>query len=419
VTVRPKETDVVVVGAGPAGCVLAYLLARSGVDVTLLERESDLSRSFRGYYFQPLVVRLLDQMGLLEDLLAAVPHERWSSVSVRAFGRTYDALDYTVLSESPQYGLVIEQPPLLRFLIDRAATFDSFTFHRSVSVTDLRTDETGVRGVVARDRTTDTEWTLLSRLVVGADGRFSTVRHAAGIDPCRTESRLRLVWFKIPRGTVERPELGRVEPGGVLGYIPLGGNVQVLALVSDDEYDELRAQGIEALHRRVVAVDPALRPALEAHLGDFDQCSVLAPDPGISEEWVRDGLLLVGDAAHVANPFGAQGNSLAVQDAVAAHPRIARALTDSGGPLRAEQLRAYEDVRRPAVREVMDVQAQQLRAISLYVRYREAIPTAVWTAAIRGALETVTRVPRLGRRRVLLYAFGPYPVPVDTSLFET
>lgn len=272
--------------------------------------------------------------------------------------------------------------------------------------------------MAARDRRTDTEWSLSSRLVVGADGRFSTVRHAAGIDPRLTESRLRLVWFKLPRTAVERDELARVEPGGVLGYIPLGRDTQVLVLVADDEYEDLRPRGVAALHRRVVAVDPVLRPALEAYLDSFDQCSVLAPDPGISEEWVRDGLVLVGDAAHVANPFGAQGNSLAIQDAVAAHPHIVRGLVDQRGPLRAGQLRAYEDVRRPAVREVMGVQAQQLRAISFYVRHRESIPTAVWKAGIRGALETLQRVPRLARRRVQVYAFGPDPVPVDTSMFE-
>ena len=386
--------------------------------MTLLEREADLSRAFRGYYFQPLVVRLLDQMGLLDDLLGEVPHERWSSVSVRAFGRAYAALDYTVLSESPQYGLVIEQPPLLRFLIERASMFDSFSFRPSVSVTGLLDDEAAVSGVLARDRTTDTEVEHSCRLVVGADGRFSTVRHAAGIDPRQTETRIRLLWFTLPRAAVERTELGRVEADGVLGCIPLGTDVQVSLLLRVDEYDAIRERGIEELHDRVAAINPTLRPALEAHLTGFDQCSLLAPDPGISDEWIRDGILLVGDAAHVANPFGAQGNSLAIQDAVAAHPCIVRALADSSGPLRAAQLRPYEDRRRPAVRQVMAVQAQQLRAISSYVRYRDAIPTVLWKAGIRGSLGAVTSVPRLGARRVRLYAFGPDPVDVDPSLFE-
>lgn len=406
---RTSETDVVVVGAGPAGCVLGYLLARSGVDVMLLERESDLAREFRGYYFQPLVVRLLDQMGLLDDLLAEVPYEKWSNVSLRAFGRSYATLDCTVLPESPQYGLVIEQPPLLRFIIDHAAKFDSFTFHRSAAVNGLVTDDETVRGVVVRDGEMGTEWELLSRLVVGADGRFSTVRKAAGIDPNRVDGRVQLLWFKLPRADEMRPELGRIESSGVLGYIPLGDDVQVSLLVRADEYRDIRERGIEELHDRIAAIDPKLQPVLEAHLTDFGQCSLLDPDPEISKEWVLDGLLLVGDAAHVANPFGAQGNSLAVQDAVAAHPYVVRALAESTGPLRAEQLRPYEDVRRPAVEEVMNVQAQQMEATSYYVRYRDTIPTALWNVFVRWVLGAVTRILQLSKKRIQVYVFGSDP----------
>lgn len=205
---------------------------------------------------------------------------------------------------------------------------------------------------------------------------------------------------------------------GVLGYIPLGDDIQVSLLVRAEEYRDIRERGIEELHDRIVAVDPDLRPVLEAHLTDFGQCSLLAPDPGISKEWVLDGLLLVGDAAHVANPFGAQGNSLAVQDAVAAHPYVVRALAESSGALRAEQLQPYEDVRRPAVEEVMNVQAQQMEAISYYVRYRDTVPTALWKLFVRGVLGAVTRVPQLSKKRIQLYAFGPDPIDVETSVFK-
>jgi 2-polyprenyl-6-methoxyphenol hydroxylase-like FAD-dependent oxidoreductase len=417
-TDKTLQSDVLIVGAGPAGCVLSYLLARSGIDVTLVEREADLYREFRGYAFQPLVVRLLDQMELLDALEDEVPLEKHPKFYLQAFGRKYVGFDYTILSESPHYGLSMEQPPFLRFLIDRAEQFDSFTFYDSTAVTNLLREDDAVVGVTAHNRDRNEEWDISTRLVVGADGRYSTVREAAGIDPCREEADIQIVWVKVPREAVEMDEAGRFEADGLLLYFPLGEEVQIGLFIKAGEYPEIRSQGIETFRNRLTAIDPSLKPVLEEHLSDFGQCSLLPPDPGISEEWVQHGLLLIGDAAHIANPFGAQGNSLAIQDAVAAHPYIVRSLTESSEPLRAHQLQEFEDDRRPAVKTVMDAQAQQMAIVENYHAYQDVLPAVVWKYIIRGLLGLTNRYPSLGKQRTQLYAFGPNPIPVDTSLFE-
>lgn len=415
--IHQRETDVVIVGAGPAGCVLGYLLARSGVDVVLIERERDLQREFRGYFFQPLVVRLFEEMGVLSPLLEEVDHERCHRLHVDVFGRAYPALDYTILSETPRYGLFIEQPPLLRFFIDRARDLDGFRFHSGTAVTDLLHDEGAVTGVRVRHRDKNEERDVRARLVVGADGRHSTVRNRAGIDAGRETTGVDVLWFKLPADAVETAVLGRVDADGVLGYVPLGEEVQVAWLVETGEYPAIRDRGIVWLRDRIARVDPGLADALETHLTGFEQCTLLDPAPGMSETWHADGLVLIGDAAHIANPFGAQGNSLAIQDAVALHPYVVRGARETSGPIPTEQLTAFERLRRPAVETVVNVQAAQTRAVEGYLRYRETLPGPVLKYGMRGIFGAIDRFPALTRRQVRLYAFGPNPIRVATDLF--
>ncbi|WP_254532760.1 FAD-dependent monooxygenase [Natrinema gelatinilyticum] len=437
---RELSADLVIVGAGPAGCVLGYLLARSGVETVLLEREADLEREFRGYFFQPLVPKLFDEMGILHDLLASVDHETAREIYVSAFGRRYRGFNFTVLNQSYDYALFIEQPPLLRFLIDRAEEYDNFQYYDSTSVTDIITTDdprvddeisgdvaTGAMvGVEARHRPTSEEWIIHSRLVVGADGRYSTVREAAGIDPGLDDVDVDILWFKLPADAVEAETLARFERDGFLGFIPLGDQVQVAWFIEAGGYPELRERGIGAFREQVRAVDPTLEGVLENHLTDWNDCTLLHPAPGESEEWVRDGLMLIGDAAHVANPFGGQGNSLAIQDAVVAHPVIVQALMDqdktrrestTNRPLSRGQLESYENVRRPAVRTVMDAQAAQTRGVEFMVGSQKWLPGPVYEYLLRGALGLADKFPMLGRRRTRLYAYGPEPISVETSLF--
>ncbi|MCO8256273.1 FAD-dependent monooxygenase [Haladaptatus sp. AB618] len=413
-SITTEETSVVVVGAGPGGCVLSYLLARSGVEVVLLERHADLDREFRGYFFQPLAVKLFAEMGVLDDVLA-LDHDEVQRPEITVFERSYEFVDLSRLPKPYDYGLLMEQPALLRLLIDRADEFENFEFRHSTGVTDLVREGGQVVGVTATDREHDEDLEFRSRLVVGADGRFSTVRKAAGLDPGLFDSSIELLWFKLPADAVDTAAQGRIDRNGILLYFGLGSeDAQAGWFIEKGTYPDIRKRGIDAFRRKIATVDPTIARYLEG----FDQCSLLHIEPGLTEKWVDDGLLLLGDAAHVASPVGGQGNGLAIQDAAVAHSTLVHALEADDAPIPAERLRRFESIRRPAIEEVISLQRRGERAISWYVRHADSVPPWLEKPLARAAFSVAPQTP-LVRKAWKTFALGPKPVAVDTTLFQS
>ena len=417
-----REAAVVVVGAGPGGAVLSYLLARSGVETLLLERHPDLDREFRGFGFQPDALRLFDEMDLLEPILD-LDHEEVRSGELFVYDRSYEVFDFDDIPGAYDYALLMEQPPLLEAIIEAASAFESFTYRPHTPVRELVREGGRVVGVRALDHDTGEAFAVRSRLVVGADGRFSTVRAAAGIDPGLLDSSIELLWFKLPDTVAHSAAQSRLNEHGLLLYFGVGGGeVQLGWFIEKGTYPDLRAEGIEAFRRRLVAVDPSLESVFPEALPSFEDCSLLHIEPGLSETWTRDGLLLLGDAAHVASPIGAQGNALAIQDAVVAHAVVAEALDRGDGPLPAASLRRYEERRRPAVQRVLRGQRAAERGLSWIVRRSDGLPDAVVRPLLRTLFAVPARVPiaRLpfGRRLLTRALFGPDPVHVDTTRFR-
>ncbi|GAA0200773.1 FAD-dependent oxidoreductase [Haladaptatus pallidirubidus] len=408
-----QNSEVVIVGAGPGGCVLSYLLARSGVETVLLERHADLDREFRGYLFQPLVLRLFDQMGVLDDV-RSLDHDEVRRPALTVFGRPYEIVDFSRMPKPYDYGILMEQPALLRLLIDRASEFENFTFRHATTVTDLLSEDGDVVGVRGTDRERDETIELRSRLVVGADGRYSTVREVAGIDPGLLASEVELLWFKLPADAVQSTAQGRIESNGIVLYFGLGEeDAQAGWFIEKGSYPEIRKRGIDHLRRQIGAVEPTLA----RHLESFDQCSLLHIEPGVAEKWIGNGLLLLGDAAHVASPVGGQGNGLAIQDAIVAHSTIVNALERSEGAIPAGRLRRFESIRRPAIEEVVRLQRRGERALSWYVLHHDSIPGWIGAPLARTLFAVAPKTSGF-QRTWETFALGAKDVSVDTAAFE-
>jgi len=283
----------------------------------------------------------------------------------------------------------MEQPALLECLVEQASDYDGFTFHPATTVTDLRTDESDtVRGVEAHDREADEDVTFEGRCVVGADGRYSTVRASAGIDPGVFDSPIDLVWFKLPGSAVGTETEGQIGRGGILVSFGLGGgDHQIGYLIRDGEWASIREAGFEAFRERVAAVDPEVGAAMATHLDGFGDTTLLDVGPGIADTWTRDGLLLLGDAAHTASPIGAQGNPLAVEDAVVVHDVLVRALgearqereqkwspSENRWVLSGARLSEFESRRRPTVERVVTLQRRAADNFAFWLEYGRYVP---------------------------------------------
>ncbi len=357
----PKTT--LIVGAGPAGAALAFLLARRGLDVTLVERERDFSRVFRGEALMPCGLDALAQMGLLERMLE-LPGVRLESWDV--------FLDQTPVMHIPEQIAelgdravrIISQPAFLEALIEAASQYPGFHFESGATVRGLlyKTDgETGTRvcsGV--RVAGTDSERPLHADLVVGADGRASVVRKRSSLELKLLPESYDIVWLKLaaPEELVGRAPIHVYASGpeAALGYISWDGRWQIAWMLPKGTWAAVREQ--PWLEQCAKLMPESLGAHLLNERERLDGPFILDVVVGRCANWSEPGLLLLGDAAHPMSPVRAQGINMALRDAIVAANHLVPALTEDA-PLDA----ALHAIQREREREIIPVQKLQLSEV--------------------------------------------------------
>jgi 2-polyprenyl-6-methoxyphenol hydroxylase-like FAD-dependent oxidoreductase len=405
--VKDEPTGCCIAGGGAAGAVLGLLLARRGVRVTLLEMHHDFDREFRGDTVHPSTLEILDQIGLA-GRVHELRHSKVSAPTLLTTRGPFTPWDLSRLKTKYPYILMVHQKDLLALLTQEAKKYASFRLFMGANVTDLIREEGAVRGV--RYQTGDGVHELRALVTVGADGRFSRVRHLAGIEPIRTSPPMDVLWFRLPHlpQDIDAPGglFGGFAHGDILGGFDRKDYWQAAFVIAKGTYPSLRAEGIDGLRRRIVGIEPRLARHVES-LTDWQQVSLLSVESSRCQRWWAPGLLLIGDAAHAMSPVGGLGINYAIQDAVVAANLLTKPLLQ--GAVTTRQLRAVQSRRQWPVRIIQALQTQvQKRVIATALKAREQ-----QSLSIPWFVRALARIPFLRDFPARIIALGVVRVRVE------
>jgi 2-polyprenyl-6-methoxyphenol hydroxylase-like FAD-dependent oxidoreductase len=396
------STRCCVVGGGPAGMMLGYLLARAGVATLVLEKHRDFLRDFRGDTVHPSTLRIMDELGLLDAFLQR-PHQRLRTVS-GVFGDERVQLgDFSGLPERYAFIAMMPQWEFLDFLVGEAKKLPAFSLRMQANVTALVHDADD-RAAGVRGTSPEGDFEIRADCTVGCDGRSSTVRAAAGLAVEDVGAPIDVLWFRVGRDpSNEDSALARVAPGHFVVTIDRGDYWQCAFVIPKGGAEALQKQDIAVFHEQVVATAPVLL----AHIGDvrsWSDVKLLTVAVDRLLDWSEPGLLCIGDAAHAMSPVGGVGINLAIQDAVAAANLLAAKLR-AGGPLSEDDLDA---VRRRRLWPTKATQAMQV-VIQNNVLVRVMGTGAGETLEVPLPMRVLTAVPALQRLFARLLGMGVRP----------
>jgi len=312
-----------IAGGGPAGMMLGVLLARTGIDVLVLEKHGDFLRDFRGDTIHPSTLEVMHELGWLPSFLK-LPHQDVRELRALIGDIPVTIASFARLPTRCRFVAIMPQWDFLNFLAERGAAYPGFHLRMETEATELLQDSGRVVGLRAQTR--DGPLEVRADLVVGADGRHSVVRERAGLSVTDFGAPMDVLWFRLARRPEEEaPPLGRIEPGRIFIALNRGEHWQCGYVIAKGQLDEIRARGLPAFRNDVARLLPVARDHVQ-EIHSWDDVKLLTVKVDRLQRWWRPGLLCIGDAAHAMSPVGGVGINLAIQDAVAAANLLAAPL---------------------------------------------------------------------------------------------
>jgi 2-polyprenyl-6-methoxyphenol hydroxylase-like FAD-dependent oxidoreductase len=376
------STTCCIIGGGPAGIMLGFLLARQGVAVTVLEKYKDFFRDFRGDTIHPSTLELLYELGLLEKFLA-LPHSQVNGLSAIIGGQRFQMSDVSHLPTHAKFIALMPQWDFLNFLAQEAARFPGFTLRMGWEATGLiQTKDGATTGVLAN--TPDGPVEIRAELTVGCDGRHAISRVAAHLPLSDEGVPIDILWLRIARQPSD-PEnaLGYFNYGRFVVLINRNNYFQVGYLIPKGAFPQIQQNGIPAFQQSIERIVPFLA-GRTAEIDSWDKVKLLTIQVNRLQDWCSPGLLCIGDAAHAMSPVGGIGINIALQDAVAAANILTESILTSGATV--HDLQRVQHYREGAVRNTQRVQVFAHRIIS-----RALQSTGPVTPPL--ALRIITKIP--------------------------
>jgi len=395
-------TTCCIVGGGPAGMVLGFLLARAGVRVTVLEKHKDFFRDFRGDTIHPATLELLYELGLLDEFLS-LPHQKIEHFSAVVGGRQFNVSDLTHLPTHAKFLVLMPQWDFLNFIARQGAKCPNFDLRMEHNVTGLIEENGRVTGVHAE--TPQGPVKILSTFTVGCDGRHATTVPSAHLHVIEQGVPIDVLWLRISRRDGD--------PENALGYFNFGSG---LILINRGDYFQcgyiirkgsfqtvVQPAGLDAFRANIARLVPPIAGRTQ-EIQSWDQVKLLTVQINRLQRWHTAGLLCIGDAAHAMSPVGGIGINLAIQDAVAAARILTPALT-SGTVNQEALVQACEQIQRRRelpTRITQGAQSMAHRVLNGFLGHDKPLTPPLF-------LRVLTRLPYFQRLTARLIGLGARP----------
>jgi 2-polyprenyl-6-methoxyphenol hydroxylase-like FAD-dependent oxidoreductase len=397
-----------IVGGGPAGVMLGYLLARAGVDIVVLEKHGDFLRDFRGDTVHPSTLEVMHELGLIEGFLRR-PHQEYPQVGGRFGNIDAKMADFSHLPTYCKFIALMPQWDFLNYLTEQGQQFPGFSLRMQNEATDLIEENGGIAGV--KGKAPSGSFEVRAHLTIGADGRHSIVRKQAGLPVEDLGAPIDVLWMRLPKQPGDADyTLGHFKTGKLLVTINRGDYWQCAFVISKGAFEQIQQRGLPAFRESVAEAAPFLRDRTNA-LQDWNDIKLLSVMVDRLRRWSRPGLLCIGDSAHAMSPIGGVGINLAIQDAVAAANILAE-------PLRRDAVTAAHllAVQR---RRMLPTQLTQAFQIQAHKRVVEPVLKGQTTfAKLPLVVKLFNDFPVLRRIPARLIGMGFRPEHVKTPVFR-
>ncbi len=393
------STSCVIAGGGPAGMMCGLLLARAGVDVTVLEKHADFLRDFRGDTVHPSTLQVMHELGLLERFLK-LPHARIAHAGIDIGDAHYELADMTHLPTACKFIAMMPQWDFLDFLKAEATKYPHFHLMMQTEAKDLIGQGGKIVGVVATGPGGYLQ--VRAGLTIAADGRHSTLRDKSGLKVMDLGAPFDVLWLRLPVAAGDPVDiLGRIRDGQMFVMIHRGDYWQCALIIPKGGFDAIKAAGLSKFRARLKVIAGFAAGRVDEAIKDFDQVKLLTVAVDRLEKWARPGLVCIGDAAHAMSPVGGVGINLAIQDAVATANIL--------GPVLQKGVPRFADLKKVQARREFAVRV--IQAFQVAVQGRILAPTISGgrTLAAPWFLKLFNRWPLLRRLPARFIGMGVRP----------